>query len=126
MISSGQFLDIWDKEDTDTYPDYAYVDKKDGGNRLFLRKIPNDLTAFELFVRVEEVIDDLVTPGANPDYNIEFYDMLIYGLAVRLCPDYGIRTGEKNDLKAEFVEAVNIYKQNNKEDVEEETIEPGF
>lgn len=126
LISGQQFMDMWEKQDTDTYPDYAYVDREGSQCRLYLRKIPNDSTSFQLFLRTEEVIDDLTEPGANPDMFNMYYDMLCYGLALRLCPEYGIKTQEKNDIKAELVEFVNIYKQRNKEDVEEEVIDPAF
>lgn len=126
LISGGQFIDIWDKQDKDLFPDIGWVEKTDSKQRLYLRKIPENKTSFELFIRAEEVVDDLTDPGANPDMFNTYYDMLCFGLALRLCPEYGIKAQEKRDIKEEFIELVNIYKQRNKEDVSEERIEPAF
>lgn len=126
LISGQRFMDIRSKQDATTFPDYVYVDKADGVQRLFLRKVPSDITSFELFVRVEQLLDDLVTPSDNPDVAMQYYDLFIYGLAVKLAPDYGVPIKERNSLKTELVELVNLYKQRNKEDVDLEMIEPAF
>ena len=125
-LVSGQFFsEIDNKSDTDTFPSIAWVEKLEI-QRLYIRKIPTNKTSFQLFIRAEEVVDDLTTPGANPDMFTIYYDMLCYGLAVRLCPEYGIPLQERNSIKAEFVETVNLYKSRNKEDVTEESITPAF
>lgn len=126
LISGKEYASIWEKEDTDTYPDYAAVEKSIPQYRLYLNKIPLDRTSFVLYVKTEEVCDDLINPGDNPNVNQNFYDVLTFGLAVRLCPEYGITGQIKNDLRTDFVEALNIYKARSHEDVTEETIASNF
>jgi hypothetical protein len=125
LISGLDFERLIDKNDTASTPDFAWVDKQIR-QRLFFRDLPENKTYFELMINAEEVIDDLVLPGANPDMFSAYYDMLTFGLALRLAPEYGLTYRDKEDLRKELAGMVQQYMSTNKEDVDNEFIEPAF
>ena len=55
-----------------------------------------------LYIRYQRPFQDFDTAEDEPDFPVEWHEALIYGLAVRLAPEYGVALNERALLLKEF------------------------
>jgi hypothetical protein len=59
-------------------------------------------TTYSLTVVAQKKFDDFVSATDNPDFPAYWMDAMIYGLAVRLAPEYGLPLMDRQQLLREF------------------------
>jgi hypothetical protein len=58
----------------------------------------------QLYIRYQRQFQDFDSSSDEPDFPVEWHEALIYNLAVRLAPEYGLSMNDRTMLKAEAKE----------------------
>jgi hypothetical protein len=105
----GDFFDIPNKEQTGTplaihYRPHAYI------NNVTIWPIPDSYwqTNGQVVFRAQRPLQDFDSATDEPDFPVEWHEALIYNLAVRLAPEYGLAGMDRQTLKQEAKEALDL------------------
>ena len=91
-MSFEQYEALGNKTDTGT-PSRYYYERSLSTGTLYLDVIPDDTTDTIEFVYLQ-VLEDFDSSTDNPDFPQEWYEPLVYNLALRLAPDYGVEPSQ--------------------------------
>lgn len=107
-----------------SYEDYeAEVDKYTAGTPVSLFYQPLNYTGEislwplpdtywktngQLYIRYQRPFQDFDASTDEPDFPVEWHEALIYGLAVRLAPNYGVPPTDRGILKQEAKDALEL------------------
>lgn len=62
----------------------------------------------QLYIRYQRPFQDFDNSTDEPDFPVEWHEALIYNLAVRLAPEYGVAPNDRGMLKQEAKEALDV------------------
>lgn len=82
-------------------PTQFYYDPQMGMGKIYLWPVPNDATA-TVVLDIDCPIQDIITDQNTADFPQEWIEVLAYGLAVALAPEYGIPPNERQLLRGDF------------------------
>lgn len=98
-FSRQEYFDTPNKT-TKSSPTQVYYDPKLGNGVMYLWPAPNTVRDRILF-DFARPLEDFDAAANNPDFPVEWLDPLIYGLAVRLAPQYGVPLDQREWLRSE-------------------------
>lgn len=77
-----------------------------GNISLWVRPDAYWQTNGQLYIRYQRPFQDFNTATDEPDFPVEWHEALIYNLAIRLAPNYGLPSVDRQALKADAKEAL--------------------
>lgn len=101
----GDYFGIYDKT-LDSQPSRIYYDPQLTNGVLYTDYEQTDVNEVLNFI-YQRPYEDFDAAADNPDFPQEWFESLVYGLAIRVAPDYGIPSAIRNQIIAE-VSALNI------------------
>lgn len=111
-LTRDEFDRLSDKDQAGT-PTQYWWDKSDlpGGDNIHLWPVPDTTAAGSgeaiIVVGILPIEDaDDASPDGTYDIDVpsEYYEMIAYGLAVRLAPSYGLPVSDRRELRSEYNE----------------------
>jgi hypothetical protein len=107
VISRQEYFDLVNKGDSS---DVSYVyydaDRRDTGT-LYVWPT-SDNVKDKIRITYTRTIEDFDSTSDNPDFPVEWYDALVYNLAMRLAPDFRVRSADIQDVQSM---AMYLYRQ---------------
>lgn len=86
LIDSAKYADIYDKDFTNTYPEYLYYDNGYPLANINLWSVPS--TASDLHIYSEKPLSNLSSLTTDLSFPKGYERALIYNLAIELAPEY--------------------------------------
>lgn len=97
ILARRDYMDLSIKNSVGTSTQIHYNPKINGGN-LYVWQETGDITD-TLRLTVEYPIQDFDTLTDNADFPVEWYETLIFQLAVRMAPEYGVTGQQLQEIK---------------------------
>lgn len=105
LITKQEYAILGNKTSLGTPSQVYYEPLRDTGViRVFPTPDSTTATSKTLYITYQKPYDDFTSGTDNPDFPQEWYDAIVYGLALRLAPEYGI-PGESRVLLGKEAEA---------------------
>lgn len=116
IVSNKDYEDQTNKTSTGT-PTLAYYQPFSYYGVLSLWQVPDSYWEDkEILCVFQRQIADLDNGTDEPDFPPEWHEALIYNLAVRLAPNYGLPPSDRNILKTEAKEALKLVLDSDQEE----------
>lgn len=105
IYTQTDFLDLSSKASTGA-PVHVHYQPLAYHGQLRVWPLPDTYwqTNGSLILRFQRPFQDFDASTDEPDFPVEWHEALIYGLAVRLAPEYGVALNERQSLKQEAKE----------------------
>ena len=110
LITVGEYASIVDKNRKGEFPQFAFMTNDLSTPKLYVWPVPDQSLAIKMWVRRK--IDLLDSSSDTFDLPEEWYRPVVYLLALDLAPEYGVTLAERQDLRQVTMEALELAKQN--------------
>lgn len=124
IVDKFTFLDIYDKTVTGT-PTTLWFERSQSVARVWLWPIP-DVTTYILNLQRIRKLQDFDGEEDNADFPERWLEFLIYQLAVKIAPEYGIGINERAALQAEANSLFAQAKRGNHEVQDDECVRSAY
>lgn len=118
LISRQEYFQLGNKTSTGTPVQLFYQPYNNYGT-LYIYPVPDAYTAANMTLKLiyQRPFEDFVASSDEPDFPQEWVEVLKYGLAVRLAPEYGLDIPSRKELKQEYNQLLNLAQSFNQEEV---------
>jgi len=99
IIDRDRYFEIYDKTQ-DSTPNMVYYDPQLTNGQLYTNYEQTNMNE-HLKLIYQRPLEDFDASTDNPDVPQEYYEQLVYGLAIRLAPEYGLESGRRRQLLQE-------------------------
>lgn len=99
-LSRKSWMEVPTKSSTGTPVQY-YYDPQMSVGKLYIWPAPLD-TTYKLILSMERPLTDILDDTETYDFPQEWLELLCYGLAWRLAPEYGMSIAERQQLGTEY------------------------
>lgn len=100
-LSRKSWMEVPTKASTGTPVQY-YYDAQMTVGKLYLWPAPQDGTTYTLLINMDRPLSDILDDTENYDFPQEWLELLCYGLAWRIAPEYGMSIAERQQLATEY------------------------
>ena len=122
LIGRDKYSELSNKNtNPSSIPSYVWIDKQEN-SRLYLYPFPINTSSYTVHIHAQKIISDILTPSANPDMPIRYYDMLVYNLAELLADEYGLNLAERNFIAQKAYALKVKARGDNVEDISENVV----
>ena len=112
ILARRDYMDLSIKNSVGASTQIHYNPKINGGNLYVWQQTGNVMDTLRL--TVEYPIQDFDDLSNNPDFPVEWYEAIVFNLAVRLAPEYGVTGQQLQDimlLASQFLDAAKGFDQ---------------
>lgn len=99
IIPYREYLDIPNKTDSESLPIFATFNRNDASTPLIVWPVPNASRTLKVLAVTK--LKDWDSASGGGDFPVRFQEAIVFNLAARLAPEYGLPLAERRELGAQ-------------------------